>query len=64
MIQHHLSALCFFNESLQSLFRYRIPDEHREKIGKWLKKDFKMHIDGKITRSRCLFMVGPTQHGI
>ena len=41
-----------------------IPDEHRYQIADWLSNDFGKRIDGHITRSRCLFMVGPTQHGI
>ncbi|CAM2730157.1 unnamed protein product, partial [Rotaria socialis] len=42
---------------------FKIPEEHREKIDEWLKIDFQMRIDEHITRSRCLFLVGPTQHG-
>ncbi|CAF2216573.1 unnamed protein product, partial [Rotaria magnacalcarata] len=42
---------------------FKIPEEHREKIDEWLKIDFQMRIDEQITRSRCLFLVGPTQHG-
>jgi len=64
MIQHHLSKDFFTNESLHYLFLYRIPEEHREKIDEWLKIDFQKRIDEQITRSRCLFLVGPTQHGI
>ncbi|CAM4852264.1 unnamed protein product, partial [Rotaria magnacalcarata] len=43
---------------------FKIPEEHREKIDEWLKIDFQKRIDEQITRSRCLFLVGPTQHGI
>jgi hypothetical protein len=49
---------------LSSSFCYRIPKEHQEKIDEWLTTNFQMRIDGKITRSRCLFMIGPTQHGM
>ena len=45
-------------------FHYRIPEEHREKIEDWLGNDFRRRIDGRIPRSRCLFLVGPTQYGI
>ena len=44
-------------------FYCRIPDEHCAKIEDWLVNDLRKRIDGKITRARCLFMVGPTQHG-
>ncbi|CAF1284140.1 unnamed protein product [Adineta ricciae] len=40
-----------------------IPDEHRQQIQEWLDNDFQKRIENKITRSRCLFMVGPTKHG-
>jgi hypothetical protein len=63
MLQQHLSK-DFLQIILAIFVCYRIPEEHREKIFEWLKNDFQMRIDGKITRSRCLFMVGPTQHGI
>ncbi|CAF1503700.1 unnamed protein product [Rotaria magnacalcarata] len=43
---------------------FKIPEEHREKIDEWLIIDFQKRIDEQITRSRCLFLVGPTQHGI
>ena len=49
---------------MQSSFFYRIPDEHRPDIEEWLNNDFRMRIDGRITRSRSLFMLGPTKHGI
>ncbi|CAF2038053.1 unnamed protein product [Rotaria magnacalcarata] len=42
----------------------KIPEEHRNKIKEWLEYDFRMRIEGNITRSRCLFLIGPTQHGI
>ncbi|CAF1473284.1 unnamed protein product [Adineta steineri] len=42
---------------------FKIPDEHREQIQEWIDNDFRKRINGEITRSRCLFMVGPTQHG-
>lgn len=42
---------------------HRIPVEHCEKINNWLENDFQKRIHEQITRSRCLFMVGPTQHG-
>ncbi|CAF2136736.1 unnamed protein product [Rotaria magnacalcarata] len=43
---------------------FKIPEEHRNKIKEWLEYDFRMRIEGNITRSRCLFLIGPTQHGI
>ncbi|CAF3366533.1 unnamed protein product [Rotaria socialis] len=43
---------------------FKIPEEHRDKINKWLEYDSRMRIEGNITRSRCLFLIGPTQHGI
>ncbi|CAF1048637.1 unnamed protein product [Rotaria sordida] len=42
---------------------FKIPDEHQQNIEEWLNNDFRMRIDGRITRSRCLFMIGPTKHG-
>ncbi|CAM2725040.1 unnamed protein product [Rotaria socialis] len=41
---------------------FKIPEEHRDKINKWLEYDSRMRIEGNITRSRCLFLIGPTQH--
>ncbi|CAM4953287.1 unnamed protein product [Rotaria socialis] len=43
---------------------FKIPEEHRNKIKEWLEYDFRMRTEGNITRSRCLFLIGPTQHGI
>ncbi|UJR24340.1 hypothetical protein I4U23_005717 [Adineta vaga] len=43
---------------------FKIPDEHRHQIEEWLKHDFQKRIENKIDRSRCLFMIGPTQHGL
>ncbi|CAF1468765.1 unnamed protein product [Adineta steineri] len=42
---------------------FKIPDEHREQIQEWIDNDFRKRINGEITRSRCLSMIGPTQHG-
>ncbi|CAM4961641.1 unnamed protein product [Rotaria socialis] len=42
---------------------FKIPEEHRNKIKEWLEYDFCMRTEGNITRSRCLFLIGPTQHG-
>jgi hypothetical protein len=64
MIQQHSSknSLSIFFEIF--VFNHRIPEEHREKIEEWMENDFKKRIDGQITRSRCLFLVGPTLLGI
>ncbi|CAF2073373.1 unnamed protein product, partial [Rotaria magnacalcarata] len=43
---------------------FKIPEEHQDKIKEWLEYDFRMLIEGNITRSRCLFLIGPIQHGI
>ncbi|CAF1453442.1 unnamed protein product [Adineta steineri] len=43
---------------------FKIPDEYREQIQEWIDNDFRKRINGEITRSRCLFMVGPTQHEV
>ncbi|CAF1517365.1 unnamed protein product [Adineta steineri] len=43
---------------------FKIPDEHREQIQEWIDNNFRKRINGEISRSRCLFMVGPTQHEI
>jgi hypothetical protein len=38
--------------------------EHQDQIQEWLDNDLKKRIDREITRSRCLFLIGPTQLGI
>ncbi|CAF1547196.1 unnamed protein product, partial [Rotaria magnacalcarata] len=43
---------------------FKIPEEYQDKIKEWLEYDFRMRIEGNITRSRCLFLIGPIQHGI
>ncbi|CAF4109874.1 unnamed protein product, partial [Adineta steineri] len=41
---------------------FKIPEEHAAKIDDWLINDFRKRINNEITRSRSLFLTGPTKH--